>query len=462
MGMQLARSQIDPTKFWEDGEFMAWQFASKVSEVYEIATTVEDDKMYWHNGRTWTRFGEQTLRGEIRGLLQDTAFRELVNEVVRNVKHQTRTRRVDMFDLDPEKLVVKNGVIDLISGEYQPLEQVERPGTRTWLDVEYDPEMVPYNFQDFLFDVLHPDDVSIMWELIGYCLYRGYPFQKAALFLGGGSNGKSTLLNAIQEFLGMGDEKIVDNVSNAELQTLADDRFATADLEDKLANIAADLSSHELEHTGTFKALTGEDRVRVQRKHETPFQLVNHATLIFSANEPPRAEDETYAYERRWLYFDFPHTFGKESEDDADKEAIPQRDLLDQFRDEHPGILNMAVDHFGDLWARGGFEETVYQREHEDAHERATNPAHTFAQDAIDAAEGAVLRHKDAASAFEEWCDRNNQTFQGRQALERAVRSAHAPDEGMDPDDGRYKVWFDVELVEGPGSGEGDQDVTGY
>ena len=458
LSLQLARNSIDPTKYWEDGDFLTWQFASELTETYDLATTVEDDLIYWHNGRTWSRFGEQTLRGEIRSLLRDTANRELVNEVVRNVKHQTRSRRVDIFDLPPEKLVVENGVVNLIQGEFTPLSDVSAPGTRTWLDVEYKSEAVPERFNDFLFDVLRPEDVSIMWELIGYCLYRGYPFQKAALMLGQGSNGKSTLLNAIQEFLGTGQEKLVDNVSNAELQTLAKDRFAAAGLEGKLANIAADLSDHELKYTGKFKELTGEDRIRVQRKHQDPFPLVNQATLIFSANEPPSAEDDTYAYERRWLYFDFPHTFGQEGE----KEAVPQAELLEQFRKEHSGILNMAIEAFSRLWARGGFEETVYQREHDDAHERATNPAHTFAKDMIEPKEGAVLRQQDALTAFEDWCDANGKTFQGEQALKRTIRKAHHPDEGTDPQDGRYKAWFDVALVEENDEASGDQDVTGY
>jgi len=431
-------------EFWEGDDFQAYSFAEELAETYEIATTVENDLMYWHNGRVWHRFGEQTLRSEVRAILRDAAARELVNEVIRNVKHLTRQRRADIFDLEPEKIVVENGVVDLITGEFTPQHRYDTPGTQTWIDVEYDPEAVPDRFNDFLFDVLHPDDVSIMWELIGYCLYRGYPFQKAALFLGEGANGKSTLINALVDFLGE------DNVSTVELQDFADDRFATSDLEGKLANVAADLSDEELERTGTFKELTGGDRIRAQRKYEPSFEFKNQATLIFSANDPPTAEDNTYAYERRWLYFEFPHTFG--DGEDA-KDAVPQRDLLDQFREEQPGILNVAIESFGDLWDRGGFEDTAYQTEHEDAHDRVTNPAFTFAQDMIEPDEGEFLRRQNAIDAFDKWCNETGRTFQGEQALLRAVRKAHAPDEGQDPTDGRYKGWYDVTLLDGDEDG---------
>lgn len=429
---RLARNKVDPSSYWDGDNFQSYSFAEDLADLYEIATTVETDMMYWHNGRTWHRWGEHTLRSEIRTLLRDSASRELVNETVRNVKHLTRQRREDIFDLPPEKLVVENGVVDLVTGEFTS--DYNRPGTQTWLPVEYQEDAVPDRFNDFLFDVLHPDDVSVMWELIGYCLYRGYPFQKAALFLGDGANGKSTLLNALREFLGD------DNISSVELQDLADNRFAAADMEGKLANIAADLSNSELEQTGTFKELTGGDKIRAERKYESSFQFENTATLLFSANQAPAADDETYAYERRWLYFDYPNTFSGE-------DAVPQRDLLEQFREEHAGILNMAIESFRDLWARGGFEETVYQREHDDAHDRATNPAHTFATDQIVEAEDDVLRRNDAMDAFREWCEDTGRTMQGKQALLRAVRSTHSPDEGKDPRDKRYKAWFGVTLA---------------
>lgn len=428
---QLARSTIDAPHYWDDGEFRAYSFAERITEVYEIATTVETDTIYWHNGRTWLEFGEQTLRSEVRAMLRDSATREIVNEVVRNVKHLTRQHREDIFDLPPEKLVLKNGVIDLLTGEYTPLKNAGKPGTHTWVDVEYDPNAVPDRFNDFLFEVLHPDDVSIMWELIGYCLYRGYPYQKAALFLGEGANGKSTLLNALIDFLSE------ENVSTVELQDFANDRFAAADLEGKLANVGADLSSEALENTGTFKELTGGDRIRAQRKYEPSFEFKNQATLLFSANQAPAAEDNTYAYQRRWLYFEFPNTFSGES-------AVSQRDLLEQFREEQAGILNMAVESFGDLMARGGFETTVYQKQNEDAHEKVTNTAYAFADEKIVREEGAVLRRTEAYDRYAEWCDETGRTKQGKQAFERAVRKAHAPQEGKDPNDGRYDAWFDV------------------
>lgn len=435
---QLTRNQIDATAYWEDEDFQAYSFAEELADTYTVATTVENDLIYWHNGRTWHRFGEQTLRSEVRAILRDAATREIVNEVVRNVKHLSRRRREEIFDLPPERIVVANGVVDLISGEFIHRTEYDTPGAQTWVDIEYDPDAVPDRFNDFLFDVLHPDDVSVMWELIGYCLYRGYPFQKAALFLGDGANGKSTLLNALVDFLGE------DNVSTVELQDFADDRFAAADLDGKLANIAADLDSEELENTGTFKELTGEDRIRAQRKYEPAFKFRNQATLLFSANQAPAADDNTYAYERRWLYFDFPHTFGE----DGDKEAVPQSDLLKSFREEHAGILNVAIESFRNLWDRGGFEDTVWMRDTDDAHERATNSAKPFAEDHIERAEGAVLRRKEAYDEYQTWCDETGRTRQGEDAFERTVRAVHAPEEGKDPEDQRFKAWFDVTLVD--------------
>lgn len=235
------RNQFDSTEYFDGDDFRPWSLAQDIVDRYPLATTVQTDKIYMQNGAVWDPYGEQTLRGELWRILGNASGQTRINEVVDAVKHLSRTPREKMLGLDPHKVVVENGVIDLLAGDPEDAFELEEsgPGTFTRVPVAYesDAPTSPERFQDFLFDVLHREDVSIMWELIDYCLYRGYPFQKAFMFVGEGANGKSTLLAAIREFLGR------ENVSAVELQTLAENRFAAARLDGMLANIAPDLSA---------------------------------------------------------------------------------------------------------------------------------------------------------------------------------------------------------------------------
>jgi putative DNA primase/helicase len=296
-----------------------------------------------------------------------------------------------------------------------------------------------------------------MWELIGYCLYRSYPFQKAFMLLGDGANGKSTLLGALQEFLSR------ENVSAVELQALDANRFKKAKLEGKLANIAPDISDEGLDSTSTFKALTGGDLLDAERKYESPFEFENHATLIFSANQKPAAEDDTYAYKRRWIHFDFPHQFGGgECPECGDKCHLPrpQEGLLSTFRDEHAGILNLAAEAFGKLWERGRFQTATWDTEHGDeADDVAARPILRFVKNELIEEDGAMVRVTDAYDAYQAWANDHGHTVQGRRNhFEPAVVEEYAPESGKDPADKTFKVWRGLRLQKDTSGGK----VTDY
>lgn len=184
--------------------------------------------------------------------------------------------------------------------------------------------------------------------------------------------------------------------------------------------------------------------IQAERKYEPPYEFQNHATLLFSANRPPKADDDTYAYERRWLYFDFPNTF---EGDDAEN----QDDLLEAFEREHPAILNQAAAAFRNLWERGGFEDTVLMREYEGAHERLTDPVYEFVMDNFERDDGAYVRINEALDAAHQWAAERGHPKPTKGQLKYRVNAEFAPSKGADPDEGRFNVWNGIRLS---GAGE--------
>lgn len=437
---QQIRNQLNSTEYVTEDGFKSWDLAQDIVDNYPIATSIQTDKVYMQNGAVWDSYGEQLLRSELWHILGNTSNQTRINETVDAIKHLSRMPRDKLLGLEPHKVVVENGVVDMLADDPADRFDLESNGrgTFTRVPVRYESDAtVPEAFNEFLFDILHPEDVSIMWELIGYTLYRGYPFQKAFMMVGEGANGKSTLLRAMREFIGG------ENVSAVELQDLADSRFAAAKLDGMLANMAPDISARELEHTGTFKALTGGDTIQAERKYEEPYEFRNHATLIFSANRAPPAPDDTHAYERRWVYFQFPNTFNKN-----DNDYKPQSELLKDFRDEHPAMLNQAVEAFQDLWERGGFQETVLMKEYEGAHDRLTDPAVEYVKDHLERDEGSHVRKSELHKKFQNWARENDRPTQGKRHLETIINNEYAPASGKDPDDGRHSAFFGIRFAE--------------
>jgi P4 family phage/plasmid primase-like protien len=165
----------------------------------------------------------------------------------------------------------------------------------------------------FMYELMAPDDVETVLDFVAYCLWRGLPFHKYLLFNGSGRNGKGVMTEIIKRVLGH------QNVAGESLHRLLDTRFATAELYGKLANIDADMSKEVLKNTGILKKLTGEDYIPAEKKFQPPFKFVNHAKLIFSANEIPITPDETDAFFARLVIINLPNQF---LEDKADPHLI--------------------------------------------------------------------------------------------------------------------------------------------
>ncbi len=184
-------------------------------------------------------------------------------------------------------------------------------------------------FGAFLNDCLDPATQLLVQELVGYLLIPETRAQKAFVLVGEGGAGKSTLLGVIQELL-LGRA----NVANIAWQCLGD-KFSTAELDGKLANIFADLPTRSIDDSNLFKSITGEDWLTAERKNKDPFTFKATARLVFSCNSIPKnLGDRSGAFYRRLVIVPF-----------LPARPVAQRDLQlkEKLAGEAPGILNWAL-----------------------------------------------------------------------------------------------------------------------
>ncbi len=205
------------------------------------------------------------------------------------------------------------------------------------LQAGYDEKAVAPIFMAFLADCLDQQTQLLIQEIFGYLLIPETCAQKAFVFVGEGGAGKSTLLSVAQDVL-LG----IDNVSNIPWQNLGD-RFKTAELFGRLANIFADLPSKSIEDNGLFKSITGEDFITAERKNKEPFSFKATARLVFSCNSLPKnLGDRSEAFYRRLIIVPF-----------LPPKPPEQRDLhlKDKLKGEAAGILNWALTGLARLQA---------------------------------------------------------------------------------------------------------------
>jgi putative DNA primase/helicase len=237
------------------------------------------------------------------------------------------SRSLDKLNACAQRINLNNGIYDLRTGTLGPHD----PGYLSTIQIgtDYDPDATAPRFMAFLGQCLDPATQRLVQELFGYLLIPETCAQKAFVLVGEGGAGKSTLLWVAQDLL-LGRC----NVSNVPWQSL-EDRFKTAELVGKLANIFADLPSKNIEDNGLFKSITGEDRITAERKNRDPFAFVATARLVFSCNAIPKnLGDRSAAFYRRLVIVPF-----------LPAQPAAQRDpkLKDRFVAEAPGILNWAL-----------------------------------------------------------------------------------------------------------------------
>ena len=151
---------------------------------------------------------------------------------------------------------------------------------------------------------------KLLYESIGYCFYRRNELRKSFFLLGEKRNGKSTFLDMVSTLLGE------DNTANLDLCEIGD-RFRTAELTGKLANIGDDINDEWVSNTAIFKKVVSGDTVTVERKGKDPFKLRSFAKFFFSANSLPRLGrgKDSRAILDRLVIIPFDAKFSKEDSD---------------------------------------------------------------------------------------------------------------------------------------------------
>jgi len=361
-----------------------------------ILTMSEDDEMLDYDQETGLfRSGAEVrikkrLELTFRRLEIEKALRSnVLREALEHVKRRTYIDR-NQLNMDPFLLNVKNGMLDLRAFSLLPHDSAYRSTVQ--LQLTYDPEATCPNIIRFLHEVLYEGDIPAVQELLGYVLWCDYPAAKAWMLVGTGGNGKSTFISLIKAMLGL------ENVTSRGLVDLERNRFATADLYGKFANLYADLEDVALRTTGKFKMLTGRDPVTAEFKHKNGFPFLNFAKLIFSCNKIPESVDDTDAFFRRWEIISFPNQFVGERED---------RDLPAKLTmpEELSGLLNFALEGLKRLQANGWqFSNTKTTDEVRVEYTRKSSPVQAFLMDCCKPdSEGRVAK-SEVFSKFSEYC----------------------------------------------------------
>ncbi len=393
LAIQISRP---PEKLVLTTDTKAYQIADMVLRSQDIATNRDTGEilLYSKDKGVYELGGETFLASLIESQAHELGLESIVTinvmrEVLERIRRRTYVSRKE-FDPNPHILNVQNGLLNIDTRKLEP--HTPKHKSLVQLPVKYDPNADCPKIKEWHRQVLYPEDLDCLQEYCGYILWRDYPNAKMLMLYGVGSNGKSTFISLLKALLGM------ENISARSLQDLATNRFATADLYGKMANLHADLEDRALRSTALLKMLTGRDPIHAEFKFKSSFKFVNYAKCIFSANKIPEVFEDTVAFWRRWIIVQFPRIFQGDEEN---------RNLLEELTkpEELSGFLNFALEGLVRLrtnnWAFSNSKSTEEVRAE---YIRRSSPVQAFVLDCTEPETSSAIPKTTFYETFKDYC----------------------------------------------------------
>jgi len=213
------------------------------------------------------------------------------------------------------------------------------------------------------------------------------------MLLGSGSNGKSVFISLLKQAFGK------QATSNESLHSLETDKYRAANLYGKRLNAFPDLKDEPLQTNEKFNIIVGNDQeLSGEFKYKTSFDFKPTIKMLFSANKPPFAYTDNYAYYRRWTLIQFTHTFT----DDADEALIDKLTT----ESEKSGLLNLMLSGLKTICKNRKYSysgtvaevERIYKLQSDNVASFVTECVHEVVADEEETIKDVVFR------LYLEWC----------------------------------------------------------
>ena len=406
------------------------------SEELKNKFTLKYDKFkrlffYDSNSGLWSENAETILEVTLRRNLLGAELlkKHYVAEILADVKslaYSPETAEEPPLNLIP----FNNGIYDLDTEDLLPFSP--RQFFTSKLAINFNPQ-AKCPLIDTIFSQLVDEHLQL-YELIAYCLYRDYPYQKFFFLYGAGANGKSVYSNIVGNLLGR------ENVKSITPDQFQNNRFAAADMAGKFANLAGEIKYEMLKDTDILKRLVGGDLIRAERKYNDPFYFKNYAKLVFNTNELPRTTDKTRAFYRRLYMIEFPNKFEEENEDKTLLQKITTEEL--------EGLALQCVGLLKEL-RRRGFFFTIDPSTDDLAkkYEQLTNPLIVYLKERTSKDMAAITPKSEFAIHYKDWLKEKQFRVWSDKQIGKEMKVLGYEDGKCDVEGRRLNCWLGVELI---------------
>ena len=364
----------------EDRKLYLFNFARALCDKFHIKKIegLTGDLLYFYINNHYKLFSNKDLLKSTilnEGLIVDEHFTsgEVDNIIVPWIK--ASAERVDLEEEGKSGevyLATNNKLIIYKNLDFTITEPSPSYFCTVKINVDYKEEAEEGEVDVFLREIADNDEETerLLKELIGYCLFPKNILRKSFFLVGNGGNGKSTFLDLLTSFLG------VRNTSHTNLWDLENNRFATSNLKDKLANLGDDINSDDFSKLSNFKTITSGDTLLAEFKREQAFSFSPFCKLIFSCNVAPLFRENTEGVKSRVILVPFEKKFIEKGKI-KDPNYFAKLNTAENFS----RLLNIGLASLRELLERGYFIEGKRGRAKAEEVLRESDIVYSFALD---------------------------------------------------------------------------------
>lgn len=384
-----------PWKKWLIWDGKRWKI-DDTGAVERLAKNVADER--WHDA-------QEKNDSALREFATDSASSKLITAMLKLAQSEPGIPVVPAdLDRDPWLLNCANGVVDLRTGEIEP-------HRKSYLitklcPTNFNPDAESYHFDKFLEAIFKGSQplIDFLQRYLGYAITGDVREQILAILWGGGSNGKSTLLNAVMDAVG----------TDYSLKAVADlllakkhDSHPTerADLFGMRIVVCTETADGRGMNEALVKELTGGDKIRARRMREDFWEFAPTHKPILCTNHKPKVRGNDHAIWRRLVLVPFEVQFWNPDKGETGPAELRQDKALPaKLNREAEGILAWLVRGCLD-WQKQGLVIPEIVRAATASYRNEHDLIAMFIDDKCLCSPACRIRASELYTAFKSWCD---------------------------------------------------------
>ena len=346
----------------------------------------------------------------------------------------------DQFDANQWLLNVRNGILNLKTGELSPHDRA-RMMTKI-AGTDYDAAADCPKWTAFLARIFdgNTDVINFLQTSLGMMLTGDITEQYLQIWYGGGQNGKSTLVDTIKAVMGdyAGDSPPSlltvrgQNEHPTELATLLGRRVV----------FASETEAGEKLKIALVKRLTGDSEITARYMRQDYFTFRRTHKMILMTNNKPSVRETTRAVWRRLRLVPFNVRISEKEKDSR---------LLGKLLDEMPGILSWCMA--GCLnWQKSGlgFPEAVMSATRD--YEADQDPLKVFLAECCELGSSCYCTRMELYNSYRRWCETTKEDWpMGKIHFFDAIRLIDGVHEVRDSTGSSVRGFSGIEVVNANG-----------